>query len=201
MKVVIASSNEGKIAEIQAALAGLGWEFLSLRDIRVGLPPEDAATYEENAALKACSVALQTRIPALADDSGLEVLALKGAPGVHSARYGAKKDDLERNIYLLEQLRGVSDRRAKFVACMVLAYPDGHLEVYKGEVDGQIVLGPRGEGGFGYDPLFMPTGLNHTFGEISAQDKLSISHRGRALSALKEAHKDGPPKRQTIPLT
>lgn len=198
MKMVIATTNEGKIAEISAGLAGLGWEFVDLRNIRVTLPPENAATYEENAALKACFVAAQTRMPALADDSGLEVMALLGAPGIYSARFGNKDNDLERNVHLLEKMRGVTDRRAKFITALVLAYPDGFLEVYRGEVEGQILLGPRGSEGFGYDPLFMPDGLNHTFGELPLKDKQSISHRGRALHALKLAHKDGPPSRQTI---
>ena len=198
MRVVIATSNAGKLSEIRAGLSPLGWDVTDLSQVKVGMPPENAASYEENAALKACAVALQLRTPAIGDDSGLEVAALRGEPGIFSARYGNKSSDLERNIHLLENLRGARDRSAKFVSVMVLAYPDGHLEVYRGEVSGQILLGPRGYEGFGYDPLFVPDGLEKTFAEISLGDKMRISHRARALYALRQAHKNGPPARQTI---
>lgn len=194
MRVVVATSNAGKVAEIQKALAPLNWELVSLANYpKIQLPAEDGATYEDNAALKACAVSLMTGLPALADDSGLEVAALNGEPGIYSARYGARNNDLERNLYLLERLRGVEDRSAKFVASIVLAYPDGRMESYAGEVEGSLLEGPRGlEGyGFGYDPLFVPTGLASTFAEIPPEHKLAISHRGRALAALITAHQQG----------
>nr|WP_027480712.1 RdgB/HAM1 family non-canonical purine NTP pyrophosphatase [Deinococcus pimensis] len=199
-RVVLATSNQGKIRELTEALAPLGWELLPMQDVT--LPPEDAATYEENAALKACTVSLATGLPAIADDSGLEVTALRGEPGIYSARFGDRKNDTERNVYLLERLRDAkaTDRSAKFVSVVVLAYPDGHLETYRGEVTGRILEGPRGEQGFGYDPLFEVDGLGRTMAELDVPTKRSVSHRGRALAALRDAHRDGPPERETSKL-
>ena len=196
-RVVVATSNAGKVREIEEALAPLGWELLPLGPVM--LPPEDGTTYEENAALKACAVALQMGLPALADDSGLEVAALHGEPGIYSARFGHKNSDLERNLYLLERLRKAQDRRAKFVSVVVLAYPDGHLEHYRGEVEGELLEGPRGENGFGYDPLFLlPEG--RSMAELTVEEKRATSHRGRALAQLLEAHRGGPPKREVVNL-
>ena len=199
-QVVLATSNQGKIRELVEALSPLGWELIPLSGIE--LPEEDAATYEENAALKACVVAHATGLPSLADDSGLEVYALNGEPGIYSARYGQRKNDVDRNIYLLERLRDskATDRSAKFVSAIVLAYPDGHLETYRGEVEGRILQGPRGENGFGYDPLFEVEQLGVTMAELSTEEKRRVSHRGRALAALVEAHREGPPARETLVL-
>jgi len=198
MRVVVATSNAGKVAEIREALSGLGWELLALGDPSlppIELPEETGTTYEENAALKACAAAVQSGLPALADDSGLEVEALGREPGVFSARYGNLENDTERNVYLLERLRGQQDRRARFVSVLLLAYPDGHLESYRGEVEGELLEGPRGRGGFGYDPLFLlPDG--RSMGELSVPEKRRVSHRGRALASLKEAHRYGPPARE-----
>ncbi len=198
LRVVIATSNPGKVTEIREALAGLGWELLALNDPSlpaVILPEETGTTYEENAALKACATALAVGLPALADDSGLEVSALNGEPGVFSARFGNLDSANGRNLHLLEQLRGKADRRAKFVSVLLLAYPDGYLESYRGEVEGQILEGPRGQDGFGYDPLFLlPDG--RSMAELSVPEKRAVSHRGRALEALKAAHAAGAPKRQ-----
>ncbi len=198
MRVVVATSNAGKVAEIREALSGLGWELLALGDPSlppIELPEETGTTYEENAALKACAAAVQSGLPALADDSGLEVEALGREPGVFSARYGNLENDTERNVYLLERLRGQQDRRARFVSVLLLAYPDGHLESYRGEVEGELLEGPRGRGGFGYDPLFLlPDG--RSMGELSVPEKRSVSHRGRALASLREAHRHGPPARE-----
>ncbi|WP_034386040.1 RdgB/HAM1 family non-canonical purine NTP pyrophosphatase [Deinococcus sp. YIM 77859] len=196
MRVVVATGNPGKVREIAEALEGLGWQLEGLNG--VPLPEETGTTYEENAALKACAAAVATGLPALADDSGLEVSALGGQPGVYSARFGHRSSDLERNLYLLERLRGVQDRRAKFVSVVILAYPDGHLETYRGEVLGTLLEGPRGENGFGYDPLFVPDGDTRTFAEMSLAEKRVISHRGRALAALLQAHRSGPPAREVI---
>lgn len=185
-RVVIATGNAGKVREMGEALAPLGWVCEGLGNVT--LPEETGSTYEENAALKACAVAMATGLPALADDSGLEVAALGGQPGVYSARFGNFKTDGERNVHLLEKLRDKSDRRAKFVSVVVLAYPDGQIEEYRGEVEGVLLEGPRGEGGFGYDPLFVPTGAEQTMAEMSVSEKRAISHRGRALAQLLARH-------------
>ncbi|THF88997.1 RdgB/HAM1 family non-canonical purine NTP pyrophosphatase [Deinococcus sp. KSM4-11] len=194
--MVVATSNPGKIREIEEALSGLNWTLQALG--AVPLPPETGATYEDNAALKACAAAIATHLPALADDSGLEVAALGGEPGVYSARYGNVGSDLERNVLLLDRLKKKTDRRATFVSVVILAYPDGHLETYRGELHGTLLEGPRGENGFGYDPLFVPDGETRTLAEMTVAEKRAISHRGLALAALMDAHRHGPPTRQTI---
>lgn len=188
-RVVVATGNAGKVKEIQEALGSLGWQLEGIG--KLPMPEETGATYSENAALKACTIAMTTGLPALADDSGLEVEALGGEPGVYSARFGNRPNDLERNLFLLEKLRNHRNRRAKFVSVIVLAYPDGVVEEYRGEVPGVILEGPRGAGGFGYDPLFMPYGETNTFAEMSVEDKRAISHRGKALEALRAAHQTG----------
>ncbi|NTY01384.1 RdgB/HAM1 family non-canonical purine NTP pyrophosphatase [Deinococcus sp. JMULE3] len=198
MNVVVATSNAGKIREIEEALQGTGWTLSPLGS--VPLPEETGATYEENAALKACAAALITGRPALADDSGIEVEALQGEPGVYSARYGNRDSDVERNVYLLEKLRGEKNRRAKFVSVVILAYPDGHLETYRGELHGTLLEGPRGANGFGYDPLFVPDGDTRTLAELTVAEKRAISHRGRALAALRDAHRSGLPERDITPI-
>lgn len=185
----MASGNAGKVREIAEALSGLGWQLEGLEGRR--LPEETGTTYEENAALKACAIALTSGVPALADDSGLEVAALDGQPGVYSARFGNRENDTERNLYLLERLRGQADRRARFVSVVMLAYPNGKVETYRGELNGTLLEGPRGDNGFGYDPLFVPDGQSRTLAEMSIAEKRSISHRGRALAALLAAHGGG----------
>lgn len=194
MRVVVATSNPGKVREIEEALSELDWRLEALGGVT--LPPETGMTYEDNAALKACAAAMITRTAALADDSGLEVEALGGQPGVYSARFGGVGSDLERNVYLLDKLRAASTRRAKFVSVVILAYPDGHVESYRGELQGTLLEGPRGENGFGYDPLFVPDGETRTLAEMSVAEKRAVSHRGQALGALLDAHRRGPPERQ-----
>ncbi|BDP40331.1 non-canonical purine NTP pyrophosphatase [Deinococcus aetherius] len=186
MRVVVATGNAGKVREIAQALGGLDWQLEGLSGLP--LPEETGTTYEENAALKACAAALMRGVPALADDSGLEVVALNGQPGVYSARFGNRDNDNERNLYLLEKLRGVKDRRAKFVSVVILASPDGQVETYRGEMTGTLLEGPRGESGFGYDPLFVPDGETRTLAEMTLEEKQAISHRGLALAALVAAH-------------
>lgn len=186
MRVVVATSNPGKVKEFQEALGALNWELVPLEGLP--MPEETGTTYEENAALKAATIAMMTGMPALADDSGLEVAALKGEPGIYSARYGNRDSDHERNLYLLERARNLSDRSAKFVSVLVLAYPDGTLEEYRGEVAGKLLEGPRGQGGFGYDPLFeLPSGK--TMAELSTEEKQRVSHRGAAFAKLLDAHR------------
>ncbi len=201
MRVILATSSAGKLLEFHEGLNSLGWELLGLDQFNVAMPPEDGATYEENAMIKAASISLATKMVALADDSGLEVEALNGAPGVYSARFGNKKSDLERNLHLLEHLRNVPQpRKAKFVSVIALAHPDGFVESYRGEIEGLILEGPRGEAGFGYDSLFLVPELGKTFAELSVEEKRKISHRGRALEALLLAYKSGNPRREVSKL-
>jgi len=202
MQVVVATTNPGKFRELAQGLEPLGWTLRPLLDFAVEMPEETGATFEDNALLKAAYVAQRTGLPALADDSGLVVDALGGEPGVYSARYGGRTNDRDRNVYLLERLRGVprEKRTARFVAVLTLAYPDGHVESYRGEVEGLILEAPRGEGGFGYDPLFYLPEVGKTFAEMTPEEKARYSHRGRALEKLLEAWKDGPPPREIWPM-
>lgn len=189
MRVIVATSNTGKLLEFRQALEPLGWELLGVAPFGVTMPLEDGMTYEENSLIKAAGICHATRTPAIADDSGLEVEALNGAPGVYSARFGSLHSDLERNLYLLDLLRDAPlPRKAKFVSVVTLALPDGHVESYRGEVEGELLEGPRGLSGFGYDPLFYLPSLGKTFAELSLEEKRSISHRGRALEQLLYAH-------------
>ena len=188
MRVIVATNNHGKLLEFREALEPLGWELLSLNGFDVKLPPEDGFSYEENAFIKAAFTSAVTGIATIADDSGLEVDALDGAPGLYSARYGNKDSDLERNLYLLTNLSHVPmPRKAKFVSVIALAFPDGRCETYRGECHGEILEGPRGEAGFGYDPLFYSPELGQTFAEADVAAKRTISHRGNALRALAAA--------------
>lgn len=183
-RLVIATSNSGKLVEFRAALAGLELELLSAAEAGVtDFPAETGASYEENALLKAAFVATETGMPSLADDSGIEVDALSGRPGVLSARLGGDVGDGERMALLLGQLRGVpeEERGAAFVTRLVLAAPDGVVEVFSGKVRGKILQGPRGTIGFGYDPLFFSPELGKSFGEASREEKWRVSHRGVAL--------------------
>lgn len=186
-RVVVATSNPGKVREIAEALAPLDWQLEPL-PAGITMPAETGTTYEENASLKACTVAARLGLPALADDSGLEVDALDGQPGVYSARFGGNVTDNERNALLLDKLRGKADRRARFRAVVILAYPDGDMEVYGGEVGGTLLEGPRGQGGFGYDPLFVPDGETRTLAEMTLVEKRALSHRGAALQQLLAHH-------------
>ncbi len=202
MLVFLATTNPGKLRELKRGLAPLGWEIVTPEEIPYDPPAETGMTFEDNAMLKAASAAQQTGLPALADDSGLEVDALGGEPGVYSARYGGFTRDVDRNLYLLERLKGVppEERTARFVAVLVLAYPDGHLEVYRGETEGLILEAPRGHLGFGYDPLFYVPEAGRTFAEMLPGEKARYSHRGKALRALLEAWKNGPPPREIRPM-
>lgn len=201
MRVILATSSQGKLLEFREGLAPLGWELLGLNEFEVAMPAEDGATYEENAMIKAASISLATKMVALADDSGLEVEALNGSPGVYSARFGNQKTDLERNMFLLENIKNVPPpRKAKFVCVIALAHPDGFVESYRGEIEGVILEGPRGEAGFGYDPLFFVTELGKTFAELTLEEKRKISHRGRAIEALFQAYQAGNPRREVSQL-
>ncbi len=184
---LLASGNPGKAREFEAGLRTHGISLLLASEAGLPpFPPEDGVSYEENALLKAGHAALHGGIIALADDSGLEVDALAGAPGVHSARFGGVLGDGERIAYLLQRIRHVpdSERGARFVAVLVLATPDGDVHSVRGECRGRILHGPRGDGGHGYDPVFLADDLGMTFAEAEPSAKQRVSHRGRALAAL-----------------
>jgi XTP/dITP diphosphohydrolase len=183
--IVIASKNAGKISEFQRILSEVGISIIT--DIEFPDVEETGSTFEENAILKARAVSRFTNLPALADDSGLAVEALNGAPGIFSARYSGRHGDDAANISrLLEDLNGVLDenRRAKFVAVLALVTPDGKELLVRGELEGKIRNQPTGTNGFGYDPIFEPENSNRTLGELSPSEKDAISHRSKALRNL-----------------
>jgi XTP/dITP diphosphohydrolase len=189
MRVVLATQNAAKLEEV-AAIVGAEAEVLGLDAFgAVELPPEDGATYEENALAKGRAVARALGLAALADDSGLEVAALGGAPGVRSSRYaGPACDPQANNEKLLRELAAVrpEGRQARFVCVAALVTPEGGEWLARGEVAGRIAAAPRGDGGFGYDPVFVPAGYERTFAEMKAEDKNRLSHRGRAFSKIKK---------------
>lgn len=179
--LVVATGNPGKLREIQPYLSGLPWE-LQLKPAELEVD-ETGTTFAENAALKASEVAKATGQWAIADDSGLEVAALGGAPGVYSARYGAT--DQDRIHRLLRELGDRTDRKAQFVCAIAVAKPDGAIALAtEGICPGEILTAPRGEGGFGYDPIFYVPERGLTFAEMPAEVKHEVSHRGRAFQAL-----------------
>jgi XTP/dITP diphosphohydrolase len=184
-KLVIATHNPGKLREIAELIRPFGISALSVGALGLPEPEETGATFEANAALKAHAAACGARLPALADDSGLVVPALGGDPGIYSARWaGPDKDFMIAMRRVEDALAGKADRRASFVAVLALAWPDGHLESFRGEVHGSLVCPPRGTLGFGYDPIFLPAGRNLTFGEMDQSEKHRISHRAAAFHQL-----------------
>ena len=188
MKVLVATNNTGKLQEIREILDGTGIEVISLSDVdSTGEPVEDADTFEENAIKKATFYARQTNLPTIADDSGLCVDALNGAPGIHSARFsGTDANDDKNNALLLNKMRQVPDaeRTAHFACSMVCVWPDGNILTSSGRCDGVILREKKGNEGFGYDPLFFVPDLEKTFAQLEPKQKNSISHRGRALRKL-----------------
>jgi XTP/dITP diphosphohydrolase len=199
-RLVLASHNPGKLRELQALLEPRGIEIVSAAALGLPEPVEDGRTFEDNARIKAHAAAEAAGLPALADDSGLAAAGLDGAPGVHSARWaGPGKDFRSAMTRVRDGLAdrfgsfALADRRATFVAALCLAWPDGHDELTLGRVDGELVDPPRGPGGFGYDPMFVPEGRAETFAEMAPEAKQALSHRGRALRELLERCFPPPP--------
>lgn len=183
--LVIASHNPGKVTEIADLLGPFGVKVCSAGALGLAEPEETGSSFAENAALKARAAALAAQLPALADDSGLVVPALDGAPGIYSARWAGPEKDFRIAMEKVNRaLDGKSDRRAYFVSALALAWPDGSVELFEGEVHGRLVWPPRGGRGFGYDPMFQPDGRNETFGEMGPAEKHRISHRARAFRRL-----------------
>lgn len=193
MRIILASNNRNKLQEMQSLLSDLGVELISQREAGCCFVAEETgSTFEENSWIKAAAVTRATGQIALADDSGLMVDALDGAPGVYSARFTGKHEDTDaqRCLFLLKKLEGVEDRRAKFVCCITCTFPDGDVLRSRGECPGVIALAPRGNGGFGYDPVFIPDGFDLTMAELSPGQKNEIAHRGRAIRLFKEELKN-----------
>ena len=186
MKLVLASKNQKKLKEMNEILSALGIEVCLQSDVCVDIDVEETGTtFEENSLLKAKAVMEASGLPAIADDSGLCVDALNGAPGVYSARYGGEGlDDVGRYRLLLENMRGMP-RAAKFVSVITCCFPNGDVITSRGECPGTIAFAPQGEGGFGYDPIFFIPSLKKTFAQLTAEEKNAISHRGKALEAFK----------------
>lgn len=188
MKLAIATNNQHKLQEIRAILGDSFEELLSLKDLGIDVDVEEnGTTLEENALIKARAILALSGIATLADDTGLMVDALNGAPGVYSARYaGEEHNDAKNRALLLKNLDGVKDRSAHFATVIALCYPDGKTLTASGRVNGEILLSERGTEGFGYDSLFFSTELCKTFAEATQAEKNSVSHRGRALRAMLE---------------
>src|SRR5262245_46067088 len=199
-RLVIATHNPGKLTEMRELLAPYGVTAVSAGELGLREPEETGTSFHANARIKAEAAATATGLPAFADDSGLAVNALDGAPGIHSARWAGPGKDFRHAMEKVEAelaRRGADTperRRAHFVSALCVAWPDGHVEEFEGRVDGTLVWPPRGSKGFGYDPMFLPDGYELTFGEMSAQDKhglpprgLGLSHRARAFLQLAAA--------------
>jgi XTP/dITP diphosphohydrolase len=198
--VVIATHNPGKLVEMRELLAPYAIAVQSAGELQLAEPEETGTTFAANARIKAMAAATATERAAFADDSGLVIDALSGEPGIHSARWARPDKDFRFAMNRIQTLliergaRAPEQRKAHFIAALCLAWPDGHVEEFEGRVDGVIVWPPRGEAGFGYDPLFLPDGFNRTFGEMTALEKhglppsgLGLSHRARAFVTLAAA--------------
>jgi XTP/dITP diphosphohydrolase len=184
-KIVIATHNPGKLRELRELLAPYGIEAVSAGELGLAEPEETGTSFRENARIKAKAAAAASGLPSFADDSGLAVEALDGQPGIHSARWAGEGKDFFGAMQKIENLlreKNATDRRAHFVSALCVAWPDGHVEEFEGRVDGTLVWPPRGEKGFGYDPIFLPQGHAHTFGEMSADEKHSLPPKGQGLS-------------------
>ncbi len=188
--IVVATHNPGKCAEIAELLAPLGLAVKSAGELGLPEPEETEGTFAGNAALKARAAAKASGLYALADDSGLVVAALGGAPGVHSARWAGPGKDFGPAMARVERMlkeRDARDRSAKFVCALALSSPGGETEIFEGEIEGHLEFPPRGQKGFGYDPIFVPQGMTRTFGEIDPHEKHAVSHRARAFAKFAAA--------------
>ena len=182
---MIATHNSGKLTELRELLLPYGLEAVSAGELGLAEPEESGASFPANARIKAQAAAAAAKLPAFADDSGLVVEALDGAPGIHSARWAGENKDFPGAMQKIENLlreRNITDRRAHFVSALCVAWPDGHVEEFEGRVDGTVVWPPRGDQGFGYDPVFLPEGHTRTFGEMSAGEKHGLPPKGKGLS-------------------
>ena len=189
-RLVAATHNPGKVKELKDLLAPLGFDIVSAIDLDLAEPEETEPDFAGNAILKARAAAIATGAPALSDDSGLAVEALGGAPGIYSARWAGSPRDFGRAMEKVEDELakvGGTNRRAKFVCALAIVWPDGYSEVFEGEVHGDLVWPPRGEKGFGYDPIFVADGESKTFGEMEPERKHAMSHRADAFQKLKAA--------------
>ena len=206
--IVVASHNAGKIREIADLIGPFGFSAKSAAELNFVEPDETGTTFEENAAIKALASAKASGLPALSDDSGLVIDALDGAPGVYTANWAERPDGTRDFPWAMEKVhkaleeRGAteaSQRSARFVSVLCLGWPDGHTEIFRGEVEGTFVWPPRGTAGFGYDPIFQPVGYSTTFGEMSAEEKhgwkpgqpQALSHRARAFKIFVETCLEG----------
>lgn len=189
-RLVIASHNDGKVREINELLSPSGIEAVSAKKLGLEDPEETGITFAENALLKARAAAEASGLPALADDSGLSVAALGGAPGIYSARWAGEPRNFDAAMKKVGEAleeSGTEDFSARFVCALALAWPDGEEAVFEGEVMGTLVFPPRGDNGFGYDPIFVAEGYDITFGEMDPEEKHSISHRADAFRKLMKA--------------
>ena len=189
-RLLLATNNAGKIAEFRQLLAGCGWELVSFTDLSLSLDEEEVGdTYEDNARMKAVKAAQVSGLHALADDSGLDVDALGGAPGPRSARFGGEgTSHQEKMALLLERLKGTppGQRGCRFVCVIAVADPKGEVRLCQGRCEGLVAEAPRGEGGFGYDPIFYLPELGKTMAELTAEEKNVVSHRGRAAQQARQ---------------
>ncbi|WP_394805204.1 RdgB/HAM1 family non-canonical purine NTP pyrophosphatase [Kordiimonas aquimaris] len=184
-KLIIASHNKGKVREIGELLAPFGVQTISAGDLDLPEPVEDGDSFIANAEIKALAAATAAGIPALSDDSGLEVAALDGAPGIYSARWAGPTKDFNVAMKAInEKIADLADKTANFTCALTLAWPDGHMESFEGKVFGEITWPMRGEKGFGYDPVFIPNGYTKTFAEMDPADKHTMSHRADAFKQL-----------------
>lgn len=188
-ELILATHNAGKVKEIAALLAPFGVDVRSAGELGLPEPDETGNSYIENAIIKALASALAGGMPALADDSGVAVTALDGAPGIYSARWAGPTKDFAIAMRKVEDelaAKGATDRSAEFVCALALAWPDGHVETFEARWPGELVWPPRGDNGFGYDPMFVPKGESETCGEMDPERKHALSHRAQAFAQLVE---------------
>jgi len=188
-KLLIASHNTGKVREFGELLKPYEIKCISAKSLNLPEPEENGQTFEENAKIKALSACMLSKQVSLSDDSGLCVNALGGKPGIYSARWaGPDRDFLKAAQKIKEELYEKNDYSAKFVCALTLAWPDMHCEIFVGEIYGKLTFPPKGNKGFGYDPIFIPTGYNETFGQMDPRKKETMSHRSVAFNKLIKAH-------------